>query len=216
MCTFNVWQDTLCIFPHVKKTDPKIAAGKFSQQPVIWTVSDGVPVTAVQSPTPASPSRWDTLHCVFSGGSKEEPAWQVRPEVRAETQHCNWQRSLTAAMCAGMLTSWFSNGDIKFYSRAGALSLPSMFGSLWQQVCFSHGRTVGGARAEPAGEPKSSRPDRMWRRSCDHNKVRWANKKFTCFDFWGQSQGNLFLCLCVHSESFKTTVVLHMCAFKCI
>lgn len=159
----------------------------------------------------------DETRCtVFSAPARKKSPWQVRPEVRAETQHCTWQWGLTAAMCAGMLTSWFSDGDIKFYSRAGALSLPSMFGSLWQQVCFSHGRTVGGARQEPAGEPKSSRPERMWRRSRDHNKVRWANKKCTCFDFWGQNQGNLFLCLCVHSESFKTNVVLHMCAFKCI
>lgn len=121
----------------------------------------------------------DETRCtVFSVVARKKSLWQVRPGVIAETQHCNWQRGLTAAMCAGMLTSWFSNGDIKFYSRAGALSLPSMFGSLWQQVCFSHGRAVGGAKAEPAGEPKSSWPERMWRRCRDHNKVRWAESRF--------------------------------------
>lgn len=154
----------------------------------------------------------ETRCAVFLTAARKKSLWQVRPGVIAETQHCSWQRDLTAAMCAGMLTSWFSNRDIKFYSRAGALSLPSMFGSLWQQVCFLHGRTVGGAKAEPAGEPKSSRPERMWRRCCDPNKVRWANQKCTCCDFCGQNQG---LVLCFHSEFFITPLLLHMWAYNC-
>lgn len=150
----------------------------------------------------------DETRCtVFSAATRKKSLWQVRPGVIAETQHFNWQRGLTAAMCAGMLTSWFSNRDIKFYSRAGALSLPSMFGSLWQQVCFSHGRTVGGAKTKPAGEPKNSRPERMWRRCRDHNKVRWANQKCTSCDFCWPNQ--------VLQLGFHSCVVLHMCTLKC-
>lgn len=133
---------------------PKL--GKFSQQPVVWKVQRAV--TAVQLPQHLHHHPDETPCTVFSAAARKKSPWQVRPGVRAETQHCNWQRGLTAAMWAGMLTSWFSNGDIKFYSRAGALSLPSMFGRLWQQVCFSHGRTVGGAKEQPTREDVKTVP----------------------------------------------------------
>lgn len=79
-----------------------------------------------------------------------QPQVERGAPVQGQATGQSWNTALqgfTAAMCAGMWTSWFLRGDIEFYCRTEAVCPPSMFGSLATSVQrrrTARRRTVGG------------------------------------------------------------------------